>query len=251
MSYQHLIWLYRYLWIAPHVLLLAVAAVMFRKKLHKQYPVFFSYLVFESIEFGAVFAMTQRVPLSLYVKVDFFGRIADATLSFAIVQELFSAALGSLDSMRKQMSHLLRWVTVALVLLGSLCIWALCYSRLNPAAFPDYWSIEALRAAQCGLLFLVFLWHRFLGVRMPLFSFGVAFGMALVAALDLLTLAFKTSIMLPHGLSIDILNMATYHAAVVCWFCFALAAKKNVASDLRPPLTQYRERAAELARVAR
>jgi len=251
MSYQHFIWLYRYLWITPHVLLLPVAALMFRKKLHKQYPVFFSYLVFEFVEFCAVFILPRRVPLSFYVKVDFFFRIGDAALSFAIIQELFAAGVGQLDPMRNQTVRLLRWVTLALVLLGSLCIWGLCYSRLNPAAFPDYWSIEALRVAQCGLLFLVFLWHRFLGVRMPPSSFGIAMGMALITSVDLLVLAFKTFIVVPNGVWFDMLNMAAYHAAVLVWLYFALARKKNLSFDSSALLAQLREHAAELERSAR
>jgi hypothetical protein len=250
MSYQFLIWLYRYLWIAPHVLLLAVAALMFRKKLHKQYPIFFTYLLFEFIEFCAVFAMVQRVPLSLYVKVDLLGRIGDAVLLFGIIQELFSAALARLDSIRNQVVGALRWVTVALVLMASIYIWAICYNSVHPAAFRGYWSIEALKGAQCGLLFLVFLWHRFLGVKMRSLSFGVALGMGLVAAIDLLALAFKTFMVVHNGMALDILNMAAYHAAVIIWLYFALV-RESVAFASPASLARLRQHAVELGRLSR
>jgi len=94
MNYSQLIWLYRYLWFAPHILLLPVAAVMFRRKLHKQYPIFFSYLIFEFLQFCALFSIVHlKAPLGLYVEVDLFDRIGDAVLHFGIIQELFAAAL--------------------------------------------------------------------------------------------------------------------------------------------------------------
>lgn len=226
---------------------------MFRKKLYKHYPIFFAYLLFEFVQFCVVFSMLRlKVPVPLYVKVDLFARIGDAALSFGIIQELFSGALVSLDSMRAKMARLLRWGTVGLVLLASLCIWALCYSRPNPAAFPGYWSIEALRVAQCSLLFLVFLWHRLLGVRMSGLSFGIALGVGLIAAVDLLALTFKTSLVLPNGtgMLIDILNMAAYHIAVLIWLYFAVV-REEVAFDSRTSFSQLRQHAAELGRIAR
>jgi hypothetical protein len=249
MGYQHLFWFFLYLWIVPHLLLLAVAIVMFRKKLHKQYPIFFLYLLFGFLEFCVVFTMSRlNVPAALYVKVDLMGRIGDAALSFGIIQELFAAVLVDLGPMQNPMVRVLRWTTVALVLLASLFIATLCYSSVNPGSFRPYWSMEALDIAQCSLLFLVFLWHRFLGVRMRSLTFGIALGMGLVAAVDLVALAFKTSMVVLNGRMLDMLNMAAYHAAVLTWLYFALV-RGSVAIGSLAFLTQLHERATELGRL--
>jgi hypothetical protein len=251
MSYQHLIWLYRYLWIVPHVLLLAVAVVMFRRKLHKQYPIFFSYLLFEFFLFCVLFTMIRlKVPLGLYLKTDFVERIGDAILCFGIIQELFAAALTNVGPLQKDMGRILRWVTLALIALGLGFIWVLCYNRFNPGRFSEYWIIGALRGAQCALLFLVLLWHRFLGVRMPVLSFGIGLGLGLVAAVDLLAVALKTFFVVGNGTTIDLVNMATYHVAVLFWLYFAFA-RKNVVLDPPVPLGQLRQYAVDMERAAR
>ena len=36
---------YLYLWIAPHLLLVPVAILMLRRRLHKEFPIFFFYLL--------------------------------------------------------------------------------------------------------------------------------------------------------------------------------------------------------------
>ena len=250
MRYPQLIWFYRYLWIAPHLLLVLVAAVMFRRKLHKQYPIFFSYLIFEFLQFCVLFTMSRvKAPAALYVRADLLDRIGDAVLSFGIIQELFAVALVPLGSVKNQMTRILRWVTVGLIILGSLFILALCYGRLNPTAFPSYWSIEALEIATCALLFLLFLWHRFLGVRMPPFSLGIGLGMGLVASVQLLVLATKTFVVLHDVTIFDMVNMAAYHAAVLCWLYFA-QLQETVAVNPDASLPQLHKQAVELGRVA-
>lgn len=251
MSYQHLIWLYRYLWIAPHVLLLAVAVVMFCRKLHKQYPIFFSYLLFELCLFCILFTMVRlKVPVGLYLKADFVDRVGCAALSFGIVQELFAAARIGPGPLQKQMERILRWVTLALIALGLAFIWALCYSRLNPGRFSEYWIIGALRGAQCGLVLLVFLWHRFLGVRMPPMSFGIALGLGFMAAVDLFVLASKTFLLSGNGTILDILDMGAYHVAVLFWLYFAFA-RESMALDPPAPLSQLREYVTDMESVVR
>jgi hypothetical protein len=251
MSYQHLIWLYRYLWIAPHVLLLTVAVVMFRKKLHKQYPIFFSYLLFEFALFCVLFTMLRlRMPTPLYVKADLVERIGDAAFSFGIIQELFSAGLIHVGPLQKNMERVLRWVTLALVAIGLAFLVPLCYSTLNPGKISEYWIIAALRGAQCGLLFFVFLWHRVLRVRMPIVAFGIALGMGIMAAAELLALASKTFFLFGNGTIVDMLDMAAYHVAVVFWLYFAFD-RERVTVNPPAPLIQLREYAAELESVAR
>ncbi|HUB02343.1 MAG TPA: hypothetical protein VL983_06645 [Terriglobales bacterium] len=250
MNYSQLIWLYRYLWFAPHLLLLLVAAVMFRRKLHKQYPIFFSYLIFEFLQFCVLYSMSYlKAPIGVYVKADLLDRIGGAVLHFGMIQELFAVALMFLGPVKNQMTRILRWVTIALIVLGSLFGWGLCYSSLKPGAFPTYWSIEPLQVAICALLFLVFLWHRFLGIRMPTLSFGIALGMGLVASVDLLLFALKMFIVFGSGMKYHLVNMAAYQLAVLIWLYFALVPE-HIDTRSHASLPQLRKQAAELGRVA-
>lgn len=250
MSSQHFIWLYRYLWIAPHVLLLAVAVVMFRKKLYKDFPIFFAYLLFEFLQFCLLFTMAYlKMPATAYAKIDLLDRAGDIALRFGILQELFASPLAHNFAMRRKVGRILNWVTVVLVALAALSIGAL-YSSIFRIRFPQaYTVVEAFNAAQCGVLVLVFLWHRFLGLRMSSFAFGIAVGMGLVVGFEPLMLALKTLVAPPIGNITDIVSMTAYHVTVLVWLYFALAREKATA-DANAALPQLVEHAADMGRIA-
>ena len=53
--------LFLYLWIAPHVLQVALAVMMVRRKLAREFPAFFLYTVFEVLQFAVLFALCWLV----------------------------------------------------------------------------------------------------------------------------------------------------------------------------------------------
>ena len=227
MNLQHII--YRYLNVAPHVLLIPVAIVMFRKGLHRQFPIFFSYLCYELLQFCVFYPIYSRLlilPQWLYLDLDMFLRAGSIAFHFGILQELFEAPVKRNDSLRQTSTRILKWVTGALVVMASAFIGFLYYSQSHQLP-RSYASIEALNIAQCFLLVLVFLWHRFLALKMSTFAFGIALGLGLTASLDPLFHAWKDSISAQKAFIPDILMMATYHCSVLIWLYYALASDKG------------------------
>src|ERR1700751_2721677 len=126
--------LYFYLWIIPHLVLPVVAVVMLRKKLHKEYPIFFCYLVFEFLQFCILLTVPHvRLLASYYVQIDIFDRIGDAALFFGVIQELVSVPVKHDAQMRDQFARVVRGASIGLMLLGFVFIAILCYSGLNPS----------------------------------------------------------------------------------------------------------------------
>jgi hypothetical protein len=247
MDVPHFIWLY--LWVAPHLLLPVVAVLMFRRRLHRDFPIFFSYLLFEFLQFCILFTMySLHAPGSAYVRIDIFGRTGSIALHFGILQEMFEAPVAHSVPLRRAMARTLRWLTAFLVALALLFIGSLYYSILSHRVFQAYVIIEALNIAQCGLLVLVFLWHRFLGLRMSPFVFGIALGMGLVAGFEPLRQALNDSLGAQNPRFVDILQMAIYHCAVLIWLYFAQAREK-ITWDSKAALPDLREQAAELGRI--
>jgi len=248
MSFQHLIWLY--LWIVPHLLLIVIAALMIRKRLHKDFPIFFSYLIFEFLQFCLLFAMRPRegAPSLMYIEVDLLSRAGSVALRFGILGELFESPLAHSVQLRRAMARILNWATAVLVILAAVFIGSLYYSILNPRVFGGYVVVEALNTAQCGLLALLFLWHSSLGLRMSPFAFGIAVGIGLVAGLEPFIRALNDSLAVRYYLIPGLLQMAIYHVAVLIWLYFALVREK-VATDSKAALPDLREWAADLGRI--
>jgi hypothetical protein len=248
MAYQHFIYLY--LWVAPHVLLIAVAALMLRRGLHKDFPIFFSYLIFEFLQFCLLFTMYVRdATASSYVMVDLIGRACGIALRFGILHEMFESPLAHSVQLRGAMARTLKWVTVSLVLLASLFIGSIYSNSLGHRLLGAYLTTEALNIAQCALLALVFVWHRFLGLRMSSFVFGIALGMALVSSLEPVIHAWKDSLFVHDSRAPDYLQMAAFHCAVLIWLYFASAREKMEPNSPAISVLHARECAADLGRV--
>jgi hypothetical protein len=101
---------------------------------------------------------------------------------------------------------------------------------------------------QCGLLAFVFLWHRFLRLKMQALVVGIALGMGLVAGLDPLLNALKDFGAMDFQL-VNLLQMGAYHISVLIWLYYA-TVKEEVTSYADVASVQHaRESLVELGRL--
>ena len=140
-------------------------------------------------------------------------------------------------------------VTLLLVILASLFFIGLYSSSLDHPIFRTYVIIEAFNVAQCGLVVLLFLWHRFLGLRMSSFAFGIAVGIGLAMCVEPLQTVVRYYVPARMGMVVDMMNMVAYHAAVLVWLYYGLVREK-VTSDANAALPQLIEQAADMGRIA-
>ena len=241
--------LYFYLWIAPHVLLLAVAFLMLRRGLHKEFPIFFSYLLFDFLQFCVLFTIYWRDAWASYVTVDILGRSADIALRFGILQEMFESPLAHSVPLRRAVARTVNWVTFSLVILALMFIGSIYYNSFGHRLLQAYLTTEALNTAQCGLLVLVFLWHRYLGLKIPPLVFGIAVGMGLASSLEPTIHAWKDSLAAANSSVPDFVQMAIYHGAVLIWLYFAQVREKIAPDSNAVSLLPAREWAADVGRV--
>jgi len=247
MVLRHVTWLY--LWIAPHLLLIAIAAVMFRKGLHRQSPIFFCYLIFEIATSCLLFTLySLKVAVGFYLNVDMFCRAGSIALRFGVFRELFESPLSSDSPLRRTLGRALNWVTAVLIALACAFIGSLYYAMHLHSGTQSYAILQALNAAQCGLLVLLFLWHRFLGLRMRSFAFGILLGMGLAFGVDPLLVAIKDFLVPQQTTIADLLDMGIYHIAVLVWLYYAIAGEKTVpvATPTPQPLADW---ASEVPRI--
>ena len=70
--------LYRYLWIAPHALQIVLATLMIRRRMVREFPVFFAYTTFEIVQFVILFTLMYVHMLSLYATIFYAGEVVNA-----------------------------------------------------------------------------------------------------------------------------------------------------------------------------
>jgi hypothetical protein len=250
---------YYYFWIAPHLLLLPVAVLMFRKGLHKEFPIFFSYLLFEFVEFAVLFSLHivfyqvlhYVVPSPTYKAVDLISRTGSIALHFGILQELFESPVAHSSELRRTHARMLKAVSGVLIVLALLFIGSLYYSTAGHRLVREYGTVESMNIAQCGLIVFVFLWYRYLGLKMTPFVFGIVVGTGITACFEPLIHAWKDSLAFRNSILPDDLAMAAYHLTVIVWLYFAYAQKKITSTGDDAPAMPLRKWAADSGRIVR
>lgn len=250
---------YYYLWIAPHLLLLPVAVLMFRRGLHKEFPIFFSYLVFEFAEFCALFSVhvidyrlhLYTFPSGMNETVDLISRAGSIAFHFGILQELFESPVAHSPELRRNSARILRWISGALIVMALLVLGSLYYSTAGHRLLPAYAPVESLNVAQCGLIVFLFLWHQYLGLKMAQFAFGIALGMGVTACSEPLIHAWTDSLAFRRSVVPNELGMAAFHLTVLVWLYYAYAQKRITFDAGSVPSPRLREWAAGSERIVR
>src|ERR1039458_7909337 len=83
--------LWHYLWLAPHVLQVALAMLIWRSGLYKSLPAFLVYLIFEAIEEFTLYGMDVLPSVSFVAwwRAFCIGVTIEGLVKFALIGELF------------------------------------------------------------------------------------------------------------------------------------------------------------------
>src|SRR5438552_11504945 len=97
------------LWIAHPLLQLSVAAVMFYRKLHKIFPVFFAYIVSQILFFAVLFSMFQLGYVHYYVCMYCTCTAISLAVGFKVIHEIFLDIFWHYQSLKVLCSVLFNW----------------------------------------------------------------------------------------------------------------------------------------------
>jgi len=240
-----------YLWIAPHVLLFALLIGLVGKRKVLRFPVFFSYVLLETLQFCVLFVMVQMeaVSVSAYVNTDLVGRAISTAFHFGVIQELFEWPLALYPGLRRSLSRVLNSASLLLVLLAAAVISLVYLNELPKANVPAYVIEQVLDVAQCGLLVAVFVWYSFLHVRMPNQVLGISVGLGLIVGVEPLLYALRYQIA-SESVTPNIISAGIYHVAVLVWILFTLIPDERVVTHRAQPLPDVGAWNAELGRFS-
>ena len=219
-----------YLWIAPHVILGATAWLIFTRRLHKRFPVFFAYTVYETFVFLLLFTcylIGHGLAVSLY-RYAFVATLAGSTaLRFGIIQEIFNSVFGNYPRIEKLATTFLRVTTGLLVMTAILSVY---YSSVSA---PDNLMVgirlleRAVTIIQAGLLLFLFVFARLFGLSWRSFTFGIALGFAIFSSTELAKWTLEMNAVTERSKELlDLIPTGSYHISVLVWLGYLLRAEK-------------------------
>jgi hypothetical protein len=230
--------LWHYLWIAPNLLLLLLGFLIWRRKLHRQYPAFLIFAVVIAIEQLAVYVadILPSISPTTWWYVFWASLLVEALIKFALIGEIFGRTFGLFPSVAKLGRWLISAVGVLLVLVATV---AAAYTSKDNI----YWIVsgahvleQTIYLIECGLILFLFLFAAYFKLTWSRLAFGITLGLGISACVHLATWALMAS----AGLSVssrnllNFLNMVTYHACVLVWFYYLLVPAKNVSKPEDP-----------------
>ena len=108
-------------WVSQPVLQTAVAFALYRRKLHKDFPAFFVYVIIQVVAFCVQF------PLYLAKNIHYFdlywaGAALNVLLAFKIIHEISIDVLRPYPALKDLGTALFRWVSIVMFLVAAVMI---------------------------------------------------------------------------------------------------------------------------------
>jgi hypothetical protein len=223
--------LWHYLWLGPHFLQVGIIIVLRQRKLHRRFPVFFAYTIFEATEEFTLYTMDLLPSVSLRTWwITFcFGLVIEGALNVGVMAELFSHLIRSRPAIAKAGKLQITISAAALVLL------AVAAAAYAPMDHPQYiWTyrghvlLQSFYIVEGGLALFLFLFVAHHKMTWDRRDFGIALGFGILFCEHMATWSIMATGALPYTRYplLDFLNMATYHVCVLIWFYFLLVPEK-------------------------
>jgi len=220
-----LVWLAYYLWIAPKVLLAVLAFLMFRRGLHRQFPMFYLYAVFQIVQSAILW--THPHFDETYTRLFSGGTAVSSALRFGVIYEVLRQLFRNYPALTETGRMLFRGVTVVLLIAGvglaallpgkSVSLLMLATDTLN----------RTVSLLQLGLLLSLFIFSRYFALSLRSHAFGIALGLGAYASVQLATSAVLLYVGSASSPLPNFITMATYHCCVLIWMFYLLLPERT------------------------
>jgi hypothetical protein len=216
------------LWCITPVLMTAIAASMYQRRLHRDFPFFFNYAIFQVVTFAVEFPLRNW---DNYYYVYWMCSALSLIVTFAVFQEIFKDAFRPYEALRELSVILFRWCALVVLLVAGM--WAITSWRANQMdniTNGIYLVDRSIRMMQCGLVFFMLLFSEYLGISRRNVVFGVSFGFGFFAAVNMLVMTALSHQTVIGKMNLNRINSAGYLVSALVWLAYtALPAKERIA----------------------
>lgn len=211
------------LWGAQPILQAAVAAIFWRRKLYRQFPAFYWYLLAQVANFAVTFPLWLAGSRILYFWFFWLGEAVNAVLGFKVIHEIFLDVFRPYHTLKDLGTLLFKWTGVVLLLLSLVVAFSNSLDR-DPLVHALITLQSSVRVVQVGLVIFLLLFSRFLGVSRKQVCFGISLGFGLLASVDLILMALNSGGFVAQE-NLNQIDMVTCNLAILVWFGYSVSRK--------------------------
>jgi hypothetical protein len=222
------------LWIAHPVLELSLAGVMFWRRLHRTFPIFFAYIVFQVVNFLVLFPIYRSGSIMGYFYAYWISAAISLAIGFKVIHEIFLDVFRPFHTLKDLGTMLFKWAAVVMLLVALVVTAASQPGSDSPLTQAVIMAQRCVRVIQCGLILFLLFFSRHLGVSWRQPSFGIALGFGGFASAELVGLALFSGGQI-HPRTISLINTTAYSLAILTWIGYGLLKSTSRAAS---PLSQ-------------
>jgi hypothetical protein len=208
------------LWIAHPVLELFLIGAMLWRKLHRTFPVFFAYVVFQVLNFLVLFPIYKFGSTTAYFYAYWISMAISLAIGFKVIHEIFLDVFRPYHTLKDLGTVLFKWAALVMLLVAVVVTASSQGAPDSPLVQAVIIGQRCVRVMQCGLILFLLVFSRYLGVSWRQHSFGIALGLGGFATVDLVGMAlFSGGQIRPH--TVSLINTTAYSLAIFTWIGYA------------------------------
>jgi hypothetical protein len=203
------------IWAAGILIVGAIIAMMIKRGLRQEFPLFFSYVVFQGIV--STLLVVLRPHYGLYFYAYWTTALLGVFVEFVVIYEIFSHIFRPYETLRRIGMVLFRWAALVLVMVAIVTSVASGQSGLGQVMTTILALERAIRVMQVGLVLFLFLFSQQVGLTQRHRVFGISLGFGITAAVELVLVTMITNMNSGQHVGISLLSSGACVTASGVW----------------------------------
>jgi hypothetical protein len=225
-------------WLGCIILQLLLAMALLMKRAWRTYWVFSAYVFFSLFEAASLYVVAKNTLAYRYVF--WVCEAIGILLSLAVVREVFTKLFSPHPALRKLATLIFRVAVVALLTLAGGVIYAQsgdAKSYINALLLAE----QATRIIEVGSIMFLFLSSSAFGLHWRQNLFGIALGLGMVAAVELVTVSFVGHVRLSVVPIFNLVRVLSFGASLLIWLGYLLVPERATSSAEIPKQDQLEQ----------
>jgi len=227
------------LWVVGITCQAILGIVLVSKKVWKTFPFFAAYFL---VGFASsIFIYVLRQHTKLYFYSYWLMEAVGVALGFAVVYEIFSILFQTHNGLRRLATGIFCCVLALLVCVGFVVLLKHTPFSFKGITFAVVIVEESARIIEVGLLMCLFALSSAFGLHWRQQVFGVALGLGIFAAVELITITVWGQTGKPVHDVLNIVRILGFNTSLLIWIGYLLAPERTSGKVELPQRTQLEQ----------
>src|ERR1700751_4755132 len=203
---------YYALWFAHPALEASLVGIMLWRKIHRTFPIFFGYIVFQILVFAITFPLQSPRFYVIFFHLYWATTAVSVVLGFKVIHEVFLDVFRPYHTLRDLGSVLFKWAGLVMLMVAGAVAASVWAHGQEPLVSAILTLQRSVRVVQCGLVLFLLVFSRYLGTSWRQKSFGIALGFGVFGMVELSLVALNwKGAQVSNQDVISLVNMITYN----------------------------------------